>query len=519
MISSPLLGRATRVVKLALLAALVLIPAGGPARAEGNSPDVYQAANFTVIYRQPGGDEGACDTSGADGPLIAWPQEAKTAMNHVIDILDDLIVSGPPIVVDACFQAHNDATSLAYASAVTEYVRDYGVGNHTYAVALANARDNTDNNGAASEILVSVNQKFAWSYCTTNCAVPEDKNDFVSTVLHEFIHGLGFYMSFGVDNPAAPTLGLYSQVPTITDFFVYTSPAYAADPNRQLISLPNNSQAFRDIFLAGSGTVEFRGPATTAATGFSPFIYSVANSWEAGSSMSHLDDNHATDLGRLMNAATPSGPSSRTVDAVTLMFLKDIGWGISEASDYGDGSMTGPYGEARHINDKNFVDALWLGNDFTTEAPAITGSDSADDGVQMAGLPWKDGNNGGSVSLTVGGAANTAGCLSGWIDWTGNNSFADADDAVITMLPVTSGQRTLSFAVPAGTFPDPPTNKTLNARFRLLPDWDRDGRCDDQIAVRPRSTEVGGEVEEYAFPFGEEPQHRIFLPALTRITP
>ena len=455
-------------------------------------PDAYFAANFTVNYRGPS-DKGTCDTS-EDGALIAWPDEAKQAMNHVIDILDDLITSSQTIVVDACYQPHSQTSSLAYASATDSYNADRGQGTVGYAVALLNALDNLDNNTERPEITTSANSAISWDFCTTNCTVDANKFDFVSTLVHEFLHGLGFAMGFGVDNDNNPTTGNYPSPAGVTDIFVYTSAAYTANPNKKIVSLTNNTAALLNIFNAGSGMVEFRGTNTQAINGFAPFVYSVANQWESGSSMSHLDDNHATNKGRMMNAATDSGPSSRTVDAITLMFLKDIGWTVAEASDYGDTEFAA-YGDARHINSKTQVNSLWLGTDFTTEA-AATRADTSDDGVALQS--WTNGAGNGKVGVTVGsGTTNVKGCVSVWVDWDNNNNFTDSADSAVNMVAVTNGSQTVTFNVPDGTFTGSGDNKTFNARVRLQPDWDLDGTCDDQVAMRYQYGIAGGEVEDY----------------------
>ena len=36
-----------------------------------------------------------------------------------------------------------------------------------------------------------------------------------------------------------------------------------------------------------------------------------------------------------------------------------------------------------------------------------------------------------------------------------------------------------------------------NGRIRLIPDWDGDGACDDQVALTPSGGVLGGEVEDY----------------------
>jgi hypothetical protein len=294
-------------------------------------------------------------------------------------------------------------------------------------------------------------------------------------------------MTFDVDDPDSPSSGSYG--PDITDTFVYT---YANGATVQkIIDLPNNSGTLLNAFLGGSGTVVFAGPNTQAANDGNPaFIYSTT-SWESGSSMSHLDDNHPTNLGRMMNAATGEGPSSRTIDAITLMFLKDIGWSVNEQTDLSDG--TG-YPTASHIVDSNMVNHLKLGTAVTKESTPSS-NDSGDDGVAQVGS-WTTGSNGGTVSINIQGNSGAKGCLNGWADWDNNQSFEDTNEQIISQVAVSAGTSNYSFDIPNSV-----GNGFSQYRFRLHQDWDNDGQCNDQVGVSSTITLMNGEVEDYTFSF------------------
>ncbi len=474
---------------------------------ETEALSVYQNATFTVKFRTAA-DPGDCPTPDSEvGQLQAWPDEAQSAMNHVVDILDNMVNSAVPIVVDACYQPDSSPGSLAFASATESFDGDAGGRTVTYAAALANAIDGVDNNGDRSEILTSVNSNVSWDYCATNCTVAEDKFDFVSTLVHEILHGMGFAMTFGVDDNDSPTIGTYG--PDITDTFVYTF--NGTTEVTKMIDIENNSAELLNAFLGGSGTVVFAGPKTKDANDSrSAFIYSTAT-WENGSSMSHLDDNHPSNLGRMMNAATGEGPSSRTVDALTLALLEDIGWSVNDQRDYSDASG---YEAASHIASTDMVNHIRIGATVTTESGA-SASDGSDDGVVANGT-WSAGAEGGEVAIDIQGSTGARGCLNAWADWNGDKDFADDGERIITMEPVGIEMVNMVFDVPDSV--DPSESHVF--RIRLHQDWDNDGACDDQVGVSSSIRLMNGEVEDYTFPTTTvnpgDLDPAVYLPIVTR---
>ena len=505
-----MLQRCLKTCFIPLLVAVLLLNAEFITKAQG-PVKVYRAANFTVNY----------NPTSCQGTTVPWPAEAQTALNHTVDILDDLINSAPTIEIDACYENSADPDTLAAAGPTDTFdqsqVASLPLADVGYGVALANAISGQDNNGDRSEIDLTVNSAIAWNFSTTLGATPNNEFDFVSTVLHELIHGLGFVDTSEV-NGGSGSLGDNNGLVSIYDTFLVDN---GGSP---LTGLPNNSTALANALQAGSGGVQWSGPNAVAANSNArPIIY-APNPYEQGSSIGHLDDNSAENAGRLMRAATGEGPGSHTPSAITLMILKDIGWSINDASDYGD--LPAAYALTTKANDgaRHIKNSLTLGS-ITTEPDGTTSdaaaADVGDDGVTRSGN-WSNGANGGSVQVNVTGAR---GCLSGWIDWNGDNDFADAGEQVAAMQPVNVGSQLLSFAVPAGTFNGTPgPNVTVFARFRVMPDIDGDGACDvsEQKALAAQGTVYGGEVEDHRWQFDANGSgifpapHFIFLPVIIR---
>ncbi|MEZ4662122.1 MAG: GEVED domain-containing protein [Caldilineaceae bacterium] len=499
-----------------LLLACVMISGNGAVFAdasEGNAIQVYRTANFQINYRD-GANPGACNPG--DGDFQPWSAEAQAAMNHVVDILDDLLNSAVPIVVDACFQ------SLAPGSGTLAFAGENGnltqadvvalpVANRTYSMALANAITGVDQNGAAVEVVATANSAVTWDFCTVGCTVTANRTDFVSTMVHEVLHGLGFSMSFD-QSQDDPSVGIYGDPPAVIDDYVIQVAG-----GTKLLDLPNNSAALLNAMQQGSGAIGYNGPNTLAInSGATPFIF-APNPFQQGSSMSHWDDDSPTNLGRMMNSATDTGPSSRVVDAITLMVLKDIGWSVNDAADFGDSTLAA-YGNAQHINSPSFVGHMKLGTSFSTEA-APAAADASDDGVTRPAV-WAVGPNGGQITANVvSSQAGATGCLSGWIDWSGDGDFGDADEQLAAMRPAPVGNLQVTFNIPASAS----STATYNGRIRLIPDWDGDGACDDQVALTPTGGVLGGEVEDYQWKLSggsvDNPpvvKQRLFLPLVQK---
>ena len=119
--------------------------------------------------------------------------EAEAAFQYAVDIWSGLLTSNVTIAIDAVWEDLPGLT-LGSAGATTAYILngstlplDGGI----YPVALANSLLGYDINEATAEISASFDSGSPW-YFGTDGATPVDQIDFVSVVLHEIGHGLGF---------------------------------------------------------------------------------------------------------------------------------------------------------------------------------------------------------------------------------------------------------------------------------------------------------------------------------------
>jgi hypothetical protein len=203
-----------------------------------------------------------------------------------------------------------------------------------------------------SDGLIHFNFAHPWDY---DDAVAADAYDFKSTVIHEVLHSLGFLSALNSSgqgthgNPSGQpdTWFLYDQLlvssagtALIADDFAFTTGLLPA--------LTGGSEAG---VYAGNG-VFFAGANAFAALGQNVPIFSP-DPWVTGSSMHHTDDTFFNGVGHpelIMNAATDMGPYTRSLSAVEIGMLRDIGYAavIPEPTPWALVLILAAFGVLRH---------------------------------------------------------------------------------------------------------------------------------------------------------------------------
>ncbi|BBY64626.1 Ig-like domain-containing protein [Mycolicibacterium helvum] len=177
----------------------------------------------------------------------------------------------------------------------------------------------TDSNGSAADGTIDWNFGYAWGYNT----VSSSQYDFQSTAMHELLHTFGFISV--VDKAGNNTNPNWT---TFDSFIV----------NQNGTSVFNGSTfntAYNSNLTGGNSGLYFGGANAVAAYGGPVPLY-TPNPWQSGSSMSHLDDNTFTgSLEKLMNAASDTGLGVRTLSAVEIGIMKDLGYTMVSQSAAG----------------------------------------------------------------------------------------------------------------------------------------------------------------------------------------
>jgi hypothetical protein len=258
---------------------------------------------------------------------------AQAAFQAGVDVWADLLGSSVPIKVRARFEPLG-ANILGSAGARFVW-RDFPGAPRPgtwYNDALADRLGGVDLAPAEFDIIASFNSGFANWYFGTDGNTPGGMYDFLSVVLHELGHGLGFAGFASVDSNGLGSIGL-SGFPRIYDAFTVT------EWGVPMLSFQSPSAALgtqlRQGYVAanprGPG-VYWGGPGGMAGNGAPTARLYTPSTWAGGSSYSHLDDSTypAGNINSLMTHALQSAEAIHDPGPVTLGVFADSGWNAQQ---------------------------------------------------------------------------------------------------------------------------------------------------------------------------------------------
>ncbi len=353
----------------------------------------FQAAatsTFEVDYRVNIGN--ACgDTT--------WPSEVFEAFEYAMDIWSVHLSSNVPIRIDAVW-TELEGNTLGSAGP-TRIVRDpdIGMANTWYTLAQLSAmanrviRDEID--GVDHDIQININCNFSAWYFGTDANTPAGRIDFVSVVLHEIGHGIGFIGSIVVPTDddlevvdESGSVGLGSPpIPLIYDRF-------AIDGNLNSILntavYPNPSNAIFDAVTGGRGGLFFDGedalftlaefPAETAML-YTPEEYAP------GSSYSHVDQEKFSNTpNALMRPRIDRAFAIHSPGPLFCGMLSDMGWPL------GVGCLSFLGADAQIAVDTNQID-FGVSNEGSTVQKTITIRSDNDSEEMLSGGLSVDNDN------------------------------------------------------------------------------------------------------------------------------
>lgn len=252
--------------------------------------------------------------------------EAQTSFQQALDIWEPLIDSSVPIVVNASFEPVPQSNVLAAAGTLDFFnSTDFGAGipGTYYPVALANALAGIDLNQNQADITATINSNVNWYY-GIDPNIPAGQTDFVSTVLHEIAHGLGFLGSASVNNDGLGSL--LFDAPVIYDRFVVNGSGQSIIDTSLF---PNNSPELASQLQ--SNNLFSNGDNANAANGGSnPKLY-APDLWDEGSSYEHLDQATYAVPGNPNSLMTPFdiGAAQREPGPITLSIFEDMGYSVN----------------------------------------------------------------------------------------------------------------------------------------------------------------------------------------------
>lgn len=252
---------------------------------------------------------------------VGFPPEAQKAFQYAVDIWKNLIYSPVPIRVQATWQSLS--AGVLGSCGPSQYYHNFNSTqkwNCYYPVALVEKMLGEEVNGADQfDIIGSFNKDFTNWYFGTNGKTPVDKYDFVSTVLHEMTHGLGFSGFFYSDKGR----GAYDyENNALSAFFDQNVKDRAGSYLVNTALFPNPSIILNQEFT--SGWLDYN---TRLAGNPLPRLF-APSTWDSGSSIYHLDDLSypAGSQNSLMTPFTGKGEAIFDPGPLTLAIMYDLGW-------------------------------------------------------------------------------------------------------------------------------------------------------------------------------------------------
>jgi len=276
-----------------------------------------------------------------------FTDEARAAFQYAVDIWNSLIRSPVPIWIDATFTdfgGYEDGR-IIFGAAQPAAWKSPSALNVWFVDALADQRAGRDLADGEPDIITRFNshEDVNW-YFGTDGSTPSGKVDFVSTVVHEIAHGLGFFSAAREENISTWTFSPSSkrgklksgkpELPHIYDFFVVNGSGMAItefhDPSTHLLEQFTSNNLFwsgvKGVAANGGGRPQLHAPGT----------------WDAGSGYAHLDEVlfPAGDVNSLMTPYLDKQEAIHDPGPIALGMLEDMGWTINKAPVFTEGSLT-----------------------------------------------------------------------------------------------------------------------------------------------------------------------------------
>jgi VCBS repeat-containing protein len=251
-----------------------------------------------------------------------WTPEAKNALQSAANTVASYIVVGKPVTLTFDVTAEKSPLSSTLASTGSDLISASAGFFNT--VVQNKILTGVDSNGSAADGYVDVNFGTPWAY---GDSVGSSQYDFTSTAMHELLHAFGF-LSY-VEAPGSSWNSRGTNWTTFDSFIVTNNQTKA-------IGTATNKNRWNTAYnknLTGSNAgLYFNGVNAIAANGGLLVPLYTPNPWESGSSVTHLDDSTFTGAkSQLMNAMADTGKGIRTISAIELGILKDIGYTVIPA--------------------------------------------------------------------------------------------------------------------------------------------------------------------------------------------
>lgn len=284
----------------------------------GNSSPITEARLRSSLEQSLKLNRNPCTTINVT--YTGFTPQAQAAFQYAVDLWASIISSSVPITINANF-APAAAGNLGSAGPTALYQLSGSgvVEDRWYPIALAEKLIGEELDGNPSnDINCSFNSNRTDWYYGTDANPPSGQFDFVTVVLHELGHGLGFIGISGVTNGLGTirTQGFPSIYSEYVQDLLDGSILNYADPSAVLAGVLTSGPLKCDAPLA-----------VEANNGTKPRIF-APNPYQPGSSYSHWDLQNFPLNSALMRPSLVSNLAIHDPGPVTIAFFEDMGWSL-----------------------------------------------------------------------------------------------------------------------------------------------------------------------------------------------
>lgn len=326
-------------ILLTLLAVLALAVTSlpGPARGSASAGESLPFDGQVIIMHAPGDGTTrfvppppAALRAPATANLVvtysaSFPAAARTAFEDAVDIWESLVTSPVPVYVYAEWAplAPNQLGGAGPESIYRNFAGAPKV-DTWYPAALAEKLygANLSANPTDADIGATFNSAFPDWYFGTDGNPGVNQVDFLSVVLHELGHGLGFLGYMNADNNTETASAEYSGSPFVYNHFTENS------AGTNLLDITNPATLYDELT---GGNIYFDGPNARAANGGSTVKLYAPSLWQQGSSYSHVDIIYDGTPNALMTWSLADGEAVHDPGPITLGMFADMGWTLVSA--------------------------------------------------------------------------------------------------------------------------------------------------------------------------------------------
>lgn len=257
-----------------------------------------------------------------------FPAEAQAAFNHATEILSSIFTSSQTIDIEANWEDMGSSSIIGYSQTL-DFIMNFNkapLSDVWYPSPLAEALAGKNLTGSDADFLIAFNTEFADRfYYGTDGDCPSGKLDFVTVVLHEICHGLGFtgvmYYSSG--------RGGYSlnneYLPAAFESFAKNSSGVSL---MNTVTYPNPSTALGTALT--SNAIVFETPYAGDVSLYTP------STWSSGSSFYHVSEAYDGTDNALMTYSMDYGESIHSLGNLTLNMFSTMGWEVSGEDPVGE---------------------------------------------------------------------------------------------------------------------------------------------------------------------------------------